>query len=391
MNIGKYLFRKLDPNNDNEVVFVASCEIETSTFINLLELQDFQDILNTQVLDDSDVRIVQLMEVVAPSQYCIFDKFKQSYEVVPVSVTKYFSSGYSIVINKVERFLRNVSRLCIDICQVYPYFVEDVFVNCYLTPKGFQGFPIHYDSQDVIVYQAKGKKTWNIYGRVLNDPYASTDTDFLHDDLGDCETYEMTEGDILFIPAGIAHEAICMQNNSIHLSFSIVPVLKKTSVKNGIRKAIESISGLSGPIGKNVAHNDLQENLTELVHYHCPTSEAEQLQNTALSRLQLLFEKFDSTAMSDLYNMEEQGALKHNYRKCVVSSLVVEASDEEGIMVDLPSGLIRLPNELKDFVFAINSRKAFNPAQYLENIETDSAVGLLKLLVTDGIIKIDEM
>jgi len=81
-----------------------------------------------------------------------------------------------------------------------------------------QGMPKHYDPVDVIAIQTVGTKRWNLFGGPTAgcgvfgkaDPQPETVSDFI----------ELSEGDILFVPAGI-HHCCTASEPSLHIAFTL--------------------------------------------------------------------------------------------------------------------------------------------------------------------------
>jgi hypothetical protein len=75
-----------------------------------------------------------------------------------------------------------------------------VHVNLYLSPPNSQGLPRHSDAHDILVVQCHGKKQWDVAGVgacLIEPPLA------------------------LFIPRGVAHHALCLEEPSVHLTLGL--------------------------------------------------------------------------------------------------------------------------------------------------------------------------
>lgn len=86
-----------------------------------------------------------------------------------------------------------------------------VQINLYVTPGEAQGLGAHTDSHDVLVYQLRGRKTWNVAG--IGAGSGSTD------DL------TLQPGDWLLVPRGIRHEVKNLEREpTAHLAIGFHPL-----------------------------------------------------------------------------------------------------------------------------------------------------------------------
>lgn len=92
-----------------------------------------------------------------------------------------------------------------------------------IAPPRAQGFLPHTDPYGVFVLQLSGRKTWHTYG-VRNPLGASRGVDHHH--LANevpAERFELSAGDVLYLPRGAVHSAHTCDTGSIHLSLAVVP------------------------------------------------------------------------------------------------------------------------------------------------------------------------
>eukprot|EP00536_Pseudo-nitzschia_multiseries_P011668 jgi/Psemu1/289831/fgenesh1_pg.410_\ len=160
-----------------------------------------------------------------------------------------YLAGTSIVWNHVDLKSPRVASLCEDLqggCyepEKQPKsdssrggscFFPHAYANAYLTPPHSQTVPPHADDRDVLVFQLVGYKRWKLYQeRPIRYPYT-------HEQVGksgiqvpesvldgplafdDC----LQQGDVLYIPRGMVHEAKTTSNNDApDLSFHITVAL----------------------------------------------------------------------------------------------------------------------------------------------------------------------
>ncbi len=82
-------------------------------------------------------------------------------------------------------------------------------VNAYLTPPSERGLASHSDAHDVLVLHVSGEKRWSVDG------------------LGELL---LCPGDVLYIPAGVAHEASAAHSATFHLTVGVLRVTMRQIV-----------------------------------------------------------------------------------------------------------------------------------------------------------------
>ena len=95
-----------------------------------------------------------------------------------------------------------------------------VNTNAYISFPAKQGFNNHYDRHDVFVVQVEGTKLWNVFEPTHQYPLHLQDGYLGKGEPPDSDSYieyEMTPGDVLYIPRGHWHYAIST-SPSIHLT-----------------------------------------------------------------------------------------------------------------------------------------------------------------------------
>jgi lysine-specific demethylase/histidyl-hydroxylase NO66 len=164
--------------------------------------------------EPSAVRLVRGGEDKDPDTYRLADG---SFDLV--RVRKDFADGYTIVVDRVEQYVRAIGSLSHSI-EVELNFPTQV--NAYVTPAGSTGFVPHYDPHDVLILQIHGSKIWHLY----------TDTDVVPHEMHRRQEVLTAElplptdlrleaGDVLYLPRGRVHAAETGSEPSIHLTVGI--------------------------------------------------------------------------------------------------------------------------------------------------------------------------
>ncbi len=143
--------------------------------------------------------------------------------------------GATIRVRNAEKFDPRLDELTKSIER---RFVGRCSGNVYLTPPEKAGFPAHFDTTDVFVVQCIGKKHWRIYDHYTNmselplpdagwEPGRFEPTSPPRD-------FELSRGDVLYLPRGVMHEAFCADRESMHLTISLASL----TFADLLRKAI---------------------------------------------------------------------------------------------------------------------------------------------------------
>jgi ribosomal protein L16 Arg81 hydroxylase len=185
-----------------------------------------------------------------------------------------FRRGATIRLRDADRFDERLDRFA---AQVARDFEARSQINVYLTPPARHGFPPHFDITDVFIVQCAGTKKWTIFHDYSNRtelPLAETNWDpERFRPSGPGEEMTLGAGDVLYLPRGVMHEASCQEDESMHLTVSIVPV----TFADLVRKALDAAAGADVGLRRRVpwpaddAHvhlerlgNDVRERIIKL-------------------------------------------------------------------------------------------------------------------------------
>lgn len=130
-----------------------------------------------------------------------------------------FDSGCTLQVVQPQRFLEDLREICVRLESSMNCLVG---CNAYLTPANTQGLAPHHDDVELFVCQTQGSKKWKLYepikGFVLpNGPSG----DLPQKEVGPAiMEVELKEGDVLYMPKGIVHQAKAQEVDSVHLTIS---------------------------------------------------------------------------------------------------------------------------------------------------------------------------
>ena len=161
-----------------------------------------------------------------------------------------FAKGTGIRFIDVDRYLPRVAGFAAELSAA---LANHVGANIYLTPANGEGLAPHYDSHDVFVVQCVGTKRWRLYADRYANAERPTETTYTFDPKrhlpGQVDReFDMTPGDILYLPRGIMHEAAPPSGDSLHVTFGLHTLTIGELVRRALRLATKEVKGLRDPV-----------------------------------------------------------------------------------------------------------------------------------------------
>lgn len=136
-----------------------------------------------------------------------------------------FSCRTSVVVNRGDRFCARLYELCRQLETEEPKFPM-ACCNVYLTPPSAQSVPKHSDDRDVLLLQIFGEKEWTVYNDPIVLPYRDEElgktTPVDDSQLTSKSTFQIRQGDVLYMPRGFVHEAKTHStSSSLHITVAL--------------------------------------------------------------------------------------------------------------------------------------------------------------------------
>ncbi|KAM4097871.1 hypothetical protein ACJW30_07G034800 [Castanea mollissima] len=142
-----------------------------------------------------------------------------------------YKEGYTVALRGMEFRFKCIAAIANGLASIFGQ--PSVGVNMYLTPPNSQGLARHFDDHCVFVFQLFGTKQWTVFSQPNVQLPRLYGPDRLHEaevenSVTKCRKILLKEGDILYIPRGVLHEA-CTDNGgpnestacSLHLTLGI--------------------------------------------------------------------------------------------------------------------------------------------------------------------------
>ena len=131
-----------------------------------------------------------------------------------------FAAGSTVTLAYMDTVIPPLTGLCRGLESVFSHPFQ---ANVYLTPPGNQGAKVHYDTHDVFVLQVAGSKRWVTYGAPVGLPLKNQHFDAAAHPVGEPELqFELSAGDVAYIPRGHLHEAIATNSVSLHITVGVL-------------------------------------------------------------------------------------------------------------------------------------------------------------------------
>lgn len=152
-------------------------------------------------------------------------------------------SGATLILEQLHRTWRPIAGFCRRLSYELG---RPVGANSYLTPPSAQGFGIHYDTHGAFILQIEGLKTWELYPPITPFPLEnqrwreemlSTRDRRNLSERGPDFSYELTPGDVLWVPRGWLHNVFTTGTASLHLTLG-VPELSKHQIVTHLFEAL---------------------------------------------------------------------------------------------------------------------------------------------------------
>jgi len=199
-------------------------------FSHLFSWEEFNRLLNMSKLwSDKTMKVVldgrdlEAVEFARPGQT---REGSQAMLPDPERLTALLQRGATVVLDLVETLSPGIAAVSGALQSVMGGVVV---CNAYCSWSAHQGFPVHFDTTDVLALHIEGAKVWRVYEGRARHPidvpghnFASFDADYHARAKGKVvKELEMRPGDVLYLPRGQYHEALASSDASLHLSFGI--------------------------------------------------------------------------------------------------------------------------------------------------------------------------
>ncbi len=192
-------------------------------FSGLWTIDDVDALLSSTRLRMDRCRIAKSGKKISQSDFILKSRSgpRKVLHDQPLDTNKIFQQycdGATIVLEFLDSQCPKLSKFCRDIESATSHLTH---VNAYLTPSSAQGFGVHHDTHDVFILQVFGSKTWKIYDSAIELPLPTQPSSTFIPKTKIKEEITLRQGDLLYLPRGVQHEAEATDETSLHLTLGM--------------------------------------------------------------------------------------------------------------------------------------------------------------------------
>ena len=239
-----------------EKKFIHIKRNQSNYFGPALSYEAIEEYLYNETLKFPSTRLTNAKEDVPSEKYVTGEK------VVTSNLLKHFVEGSTIVLSGLHEHLAGLGELVSNLSK---QFYQRFQTNIYITPKGSQGFKVHYDTHDVFVLQIHGKKTWKIF----KDNPVSLPNKLMEFTPGKYTVGELDQtivaeaGDLIYIPRGVMHQAETNDEMSIHVTLGMLGYTWTDLLIESILEYSKTNDALRKFLPRDMLRNGAKENFQE--------------------------------------------------------------------------------------------------------------------------------
>lgn len=344
---------------------------DPAALVGLLSLDDVDGLLTGTAIRTPAVRVAKNGSVLPSSRYTRRASLAGqplTGLVDPRRVFELLDDGATVVLQGLHRYWEPLGDLVAELEAALGHPCQ---ANAYLTPPAAQGFAVHEDSHDVIVFQTHGSKQWEVHGpdgvqSVLLEPGVS-----------------------MYLPTGTPHAARAQDLISLHVTIGINqvtwrhvldrvlgPVLAEAGASHlpagyldDPRLLVEGLQDRLGQVGRALQAVDAAEVAEAEVERFLTT-------RTPWTRGGLL----DRSRLADL---DDTTPLRRRPgRPCVVRP------EGEHLRLLLGDRVLTVPAWLQPALTSLLARPTVRPADLAEELDEQSRLVLCRRLVREGLLEI---
>ena len=189
---------------------------DANRFHGLLSIDRIDEIIASTELPPSSLDMVRKEPPIERSYYT----FKNG-NIDRGAVIRHYQEGATIILPQLHLADETLAKFCRSLENVFSSHVQ---TNIYLTPGSSQGFNTHYDDHDVFIIQLSGIKKWRLYQKPIDNPYRGESFNTKDYKPGELQKeFELKEGDCVYIPRGLMHDAISVgEKASLHITVGLI-------------------------------------------------------------------------------------------------------------------------------------------------------------------------
>jgi ribosomal protein L16 Arg81 hydroxylase len=294
-----------------------------------------------------------------------------------------YGQGDTIVLNDLQLRSRKVAALCRAFEALFNFPVN---VNLYLTPAGAQGLSPHFDTQETFILQISGVKHWRLYPPAVHLPSAELARDVPEADVGAAETFELRAGDVLYMPRGVVHEALAVEEDSLHLTVGITVLSWRDLLGELLQIASEQDVGFREalPTGMAARPTELREGVQALLARLTGSADISEAADRLAWRYLAQVEPLPD---ANLRQRAEARALALGTRVRRREGMFCRVRTREGTTrIEYPGNRLEAPAAVEPTLRFIAEVPEFAIGELPGNLGDESRLMLVRRLIADGLL-----
>lgn len=187
---------------------------------SVFTLKDLQGHLENPLLHPDWLQVFLKAENVPLDHACLF-KMVQKRNLLFIDkqfINQQLQNGAAVVLEGLDILDSRINSFLAKVDDAFPC----VLANCvaFFSQKDNEAYTAHCDTDDVLVFQLEGRKTWHLFAPQQRRYFGASDlTDA---ELGPVvEELVMRPGDALYLRAGVPHRCLTPGSYSLHLSIDL--------------------------------------------------------------------------------------------------------------------------------------------------------------------------
>lgn len=365
---------------------------DTEYYNHLLSLKAVDEYLSRQDIQYPGLRLVKDGKELEGSIYLKdvpYGRVKFEGVIDNDSMFKLFNDGATIVIQGFDRSNTELGNFCRSISTEIPFTFQP---NIYLTPVKSQGFSPHYDTHDVICLQISGTKKWKLYNTPVelptNQQRYQPSEDELDGNLPVSLEFELSPGDLLYIPRGLVHSAETSETASLHITLGLHPQKWSNYIKylvgqlhnNKLFREALPLNFKNGTYDYDLMINKVGELITkgftkEFLEKFTSSYAIDQIQEKKSSNSHRLF---------DILNIEQLNMSTKIYRRLDIVFNIVTTN--ELVEIIFYTKKLKFPIVANEALKYILNQKEFTPTDIPNSLDNKGKLVVVKMLIKEGLL-----
>lgn len=205
-----------------------------------------------------DGKIIRQEDFAAKETNAAGDLWRVDFRVV----RRLLEAGATLIIDRIDEAHEPLA----DFCRMLEWELGSyVFADAFASWHNTQGFPTHWDVEQVLVVQLIGTKRWRLFKPERLHP---TKEDKVRINRPPTEVFwedDVRAGDVLYIPGGWWHDALAVGGRSLHVAFSLFAATGLTVV-NALLRELQEDQLARTPLPRFASEAEQQDYMVQLLN-----------------------------------------------------------------------------------------------------------------------------